>query len=108
LNPAPESQAPTSLSLQPIALGVEGVAAVLGLSPSFVKKLDRTGKLPRPMRFGRRRVWSRIEIERWVEAGAPTREQWEEHNRVPEDVDHVRGPRYPLTSTRTMPRRTTP
>lgn len=75
--PAKREKAIVALVLQPVALDAQGVALLLGFSRSFVRKLDRSARLPRPVRIGRRCVWSREEIERWFAAGAPCRVTWE-------------------------------
>lgn len=53
------------------------VAAMLGVSVRQVWRLHNTGRLPRPVRLGNCVRWRRAEIEAFVEAGCPTREQWE-------------------------------
>ena len=73
-------------AFQPLAAGVqreagaEGrqeVAELLGISASMVRKLDRTGRMPRPLRLGTRKVWDLDELRRWSRAGAPSRDRWE-------------------------------
>jgi predicted DNA-binding transcriptional regulator AlpA len=63
--------------VQPAALDVHGVAALLGVSHGLVEQMNARGELPRPIRLHRRRVWVRAEIEAWLLAGAPNRERWE-------------------------------
>jgi predicted DNA-binding transcriptional regulator AlpA len=40
-------------------------------------QLDKLGRIPRPIRLGRSVRWSRVEIEAWLAAGAPPRDEWE-------------------------------
>ena len=64
-------------AFQPLAAGVSEVAELLGISASMVRKLDRTGRMPRPLRLGTRKVWDLDELRRWSRAGAPSRDRWE-------------------------------
>ena len=64
-------------SLQPALLDVILLAALLGLSRSFVRKLHDTGRLPRPVRIGRAVRWRRDEVLAWIETGCPSRDRWE-------------------------------
>ena len=60
-----------------LTVGIKGLAKLLGISRSLACKLDASGRLPRGIYLGRRKVWSVAEIEAWLAAGAPTREVWE-------------------------------
>ena len=59
------------------ALSAEELAERLGLSLRHVRRLDATGKLPRPLKLGGSVRWLVKEINRWLEAGAPDRIRWE-------------------------------
>ncbi len=61
----------------PLAMDVRRLADALGVSPRHVEALHAQGRLPRPVRLGRRRLWPVDEIRHWLEAGAPPREAWE-------------------------------
>jgi predicted DNA-binding transcriptional regulator AlpA len=55
----------------------EKLAGVLGVSVRHLWALHSSNRLgPQPIALGRRKVWSRDEIERWVAAGCPSREKW--------------------------------
>lgn len=54
-----------------------GLAERLAVSPRQVDSLDAQRKLPRPLRLGRLRRWDPAEIDRWIEAGCPSRDDWE-------------------------------
>jgi prophage regulatory protein len=72
----------TEVSTLPLLIAVGTVAEMLGVSINTVWTMDATGKIPSPIRLGRRCTrWRRIEIEAWVRAGCPLRNQWEA-NRV--------------------------
>jgi excisionase family DNA binding protein len=75
---AEDSQA---LELRPLVVDTLGVARLLGLSERTVRALNASGRLPRPLALGGRRLWSRRELEEWVDAGTPGRDRWEAHGR---------------------------
>jgi excisionase family DNA binding protein len=53
------------------------VADALGVSVRLLYKLQASGRLPRPISFGRAVRWRREELEEWLAAGAPERSRWE-------------------------------
>jgi predicted DNA-binding transcriptional regulator AlpA len=56
----------------------EDLANELRLSLRQIRRLDVTGKLPRPVKIGGRAIrWPRASIERWVQAGCPDRKAFE-------------------------------
>lgn len=61
-----------------LTLDSRGAARLLGISRSSFWKLNSAGKVPAPIRLGRATRWSRRELGLWLEAGAPSRERWEE------------------------------
>jgi len=66
--------------IEPVLVGIEGVASMLGISATAFKALDRTGQIgPMPMKIGtlKRRLWSVCELRQWAESGCPIREQWQ-------------------------------
>jgi len=52
-------------------------ATLLGYGRSTFYRMDEEGLVPRSVRIGSSRRWSRDELRRWVDAGCPTRERWE-------------------------------
>jgi len=60
-----------------LAVSAVEVAKMLGISRAHVWRLLSSGRIPRPVRFGRSVRWDRWTIEEWLAAGAPTRERWE-------------------------------
>lgn len=60
-----------------ISVGAEDAAKMLGVSITHFKNLHAKGQCPRPVRLGRRTVWHVSELESWIAAGAPNREEWE-------------------------------
>ena len=68
------------MKVEPILVGIEGAAGMLGISVTAFKALDRTGQIgPMPVRIGtlQRRLWSVSELRQWAEAGFPIREIWQ-------------------------------
>ncbi|NLE57438.1 MAG: helix-turn-helix domain-containing protein [Planctomycetes bacterium] len=55
---------------------IKEVADLLAVSPRHVFALERAGKLPPPVRLGRSKRWSAETIQRWIEAGCPSRDEW--------------------------------
>jgi len=68
-------------ALTRVAVDGRGAARAHGVSFSFWKKLDSSGRVPRAVRLGRRKVWPVRELEEWLAAGAPARERWEQLKR---------------------------
>ena len=62
---------------QAIAIDAKRLGELLGLSVRTIRRLDCSGKLPRPVRIGGAVRWLVADIEAWVEAGCPDRERWE-------------------------------
>ena len=58
-------------------LSAPDAAKMLGVSRAHYLKLHCAGRVPMPVRLGRRVLWRRTELEEWVEAGCPPRERWD-------------------------------
>lgn len=75
--PRESSAAPPTEGLAPLAaVSARGLAAMMGVSLRHIRRLDCTGKLPKPVRLGRSVRWPVAEIEAWLAAGAPDRRTW--------------------------------
>jgi predicted DNA-binding transcriptional regulator AlpA len=48
------------------------LAEVLGVSSRALSAWQDAGRIPQPLRLGRRRVWLRETIREWLAAGAPS------------------------------------
>lgn len=60
-----------------LLLSAEQTAGLLGVGERFLWTMHRSGELgPLPIKLGRRLLWSRFELERWVAARCPHRELW--------------------------------
>jgi predicted DNA-binding transcriptional regulator AlpA len=51
-------------------------AALAGVSRAHWHRLRAAGKLPPPVRLGRRVLWRRLEIEAWIAASCPDSRTW--------------------------------
>ena len=74
------AEAPAA-AIAPRCVDVRGLAAMLGVSPHTVMRMDEGGKLPPPLRFGAtgkrgRKVWLIADIDYWLTHGQPSREKF--------------------------------
>jgi predicted DNA-binding transcriptional regulator AlpA len=60
-----------------LALAAADLAKLLDLSERHIWALNASARLPRPIRLGRSTRWNLAEIQRWLDAGSPSRDQWE-------------------------------
>lgn len=60
-----------------LALNTAELADALGVSIRMIQRMNASGRLPRPMRFGRAVRWSVAELHAWMAAGSPGRDRWE-------------------------------
>ena len=70
------------MSRHPILLSAPEAATALGVSRAHFLQLHSSGRVPRPVRLGRRVLWRKAELSAWVEAGCPSRERWETEQEV--------------------------
>ncbi|TAJ12095.1 MAG: DNA-binding protein, partial [Planctomycetota bacterium] len=54
-----------------LLVDARAAAALLGVGRATWWKLHASGRVPAPLRFGRRTLWRRAELERWIAADAP-------------------------------------
>ena len=60
-----------------LLLSAEEAAELIGVGRTHFYALHSSGRLgPMPVQLGRRTLWNRKELESWVAAGCPAREQW--------------------------------
>ena len=60
-----------------LLLSAQKSAELLGIGRSLFYGLHSSGRLgPRPVRLGARSLWKRSELEAWVKADCPTRDEW--------------------------------
>ncbi len=66
-----------------LLLSARRVAELLGISKGHFYNLYNSGRLgPLPIRFGRRTLWSRKELEAWIADECPARRQWQELKKI--------------------------
>jgi len=65
-------------NLNPLLLFAEDVAELLNISSRQLYRLNSAGKIPLPIRTLGRPLWSRKELESWIDAGCVNRERWQE------------------------------
>ncbi|MFO0805090.1 MAG: hypothetical protein U0791_18445 [Gemmataceae bacterium] len=63
-------------SALPLAVDARELAVLLSASLRWVRTQDAAGKLPPPVRIAGRVLWVRAEIESWLSAGCPPRDEW--------------------------------
>jgi predicted DNA-binding transcriptional regulator AlpA len=63
-----------------LLLTAKRAAKVCGISLRTWRTYDSAGRIPRPVRIGRRTLWRREELCNWVVAGCPRRDEWEAHH----------------------------
>ena len=51
-------------------------ARLCGISRTMWWSLHSSGRVPAPVRLGRRTLWSVDELRGWIAAGCPARERW--------------------------------
>lgn len=68
---------PVAGGVLPLLLKAEAAARFLGFSKSEFYRLNTTGLIPSPIRFGKVMRWPRSVLRRWTEAGCPPRHEWE-------------------------------
>jgi excisionase family DNA binding protein len=71
------SQAQAPSEVQPLLVGAAEAARLLGISERHFYKLHSSGRVPKPVRFGRAVRWQVAELHAWLGAGAPARARWE-------------------------------
>ncbi len=62
---------------KPLLADAAEVGEMLVLSVRTIRRLDCSGKLPRPVRIGGAVRWLVADIEAWLAAGCPDRQRWE-------------------------------
>jgi len=59
-----------------LLLSASEAAGLLSISRSMFYQLLSAGRIPAPVRLGRRALWRKAELESWTAAGCPAREIW--------------------------------
>ena len=77
--PSPSGKTlPPANTQPPLLLDVHATARALGIPQKAVGNWNRGGRLPVPIRMGRRSLfWRADELAEWVRHGCPCRQRWE-------------------------------
>jgi predicted DNA-binding transcriptional regulator AlpA len=62
--------------LSPICADAKDLATLLKVSVRTLHRLDDRGRIPAAIELGGCKRWVIAEIEAWLRAGAPPRQQW--------------------------------
>jgi predicted DNA-binding transcriptional regulator AlpA len=76
-NALTESRRDTETGGAPLLLTARRAAAMCGVSLRTWRSWDSGGRIPKPIRIGRRTLWRSEELSRWTSAGCPRRKEWE-------------------------------
>lgn len=60
-----------------LGLSAKQTAVLLGISQRHLWKLHAGERVPEPIKLGRIVRWNRAELLAWMDAGAPSRDEWE-------------------------------
>jgi len=61
----------------PQLISASEAARLCGRSERSWRTWDAAGLIPQPVRIGRSTMWRRDELQAWIKAGCPRREEWE-------------------------------
>ena len=59
-----------------LLLNAAETAAMIGVHRTHIYALHNSGRLPLPVRLGRRTLWRAEELRDWTRAGCPDRRKW--------------------------------
>ena len=68
----------TATTIEPLLLNATEAARLCGVGRTLWSEMHAAARVPVPIRFGRRVLWRREELEAWVRAGCPARHRWQE------------------------------
>ena len=57
-------------------LDAKAAANMCGVSRSHFLSMHNSGRIPLPVRLGRAVRWDRRELDSWISAGCPSRNEW--------------------------------
>jgi predicted DNA-binding transcriptional regulator AlpA len=67
---------------QPLLVDAGTAASMCGIGRTLWYDLRSAGRVPEPIRLGRRRLWRVDELQAWIAAGCPGQNRWEQMNKV--------------------------
>lgn len=62
---------------EPLLLSAQEAAELLGIGKTLFWQLHSAGRIPLPVKLGRRTLWRREELLGWVRKGCPSRDKWQ-------------------------------
>jgi predicted DNA-binding transcriptional regulator AlpA len=74
--PAVEPRRAPAGKPEPLLLSAPAVASLLGFGEAHLWRMHSAGRVPAPVKIGRRTLWRRAEIVACTEAGCPGRGRW--------------------------------
>jgi excisionase family DNA binding protein len=75
--PADPDKARHPATIEPLLIPDTEAARLAGCSRSHWQRLIVAGRVPAPIRLGRRVLWRRADVIAWIEASCPDRRTWE-------------------------------
>jgi predicted DNA-binding transcriptional regulator AlpA len=61
----------------PLLVDAREAARLCGVSRATWWALHSSGRVPLPVRLGRRTLWAAMELTAWTESGCPPRDRWQ-------------------------------
>lgn len=58
-------------TIEPVTFSVRGLAAHLGVGVTTIERLRAQRKLPKALKINKRVLWTKKDIERWIEWDMP-------------------------------------
>ena len=76
--PLARTQAEDVHAVKPHALNHAATARLMGIAPSHLHNLEKTGRMgPTPVRLGRCKRYLTAHVQEWMNAGCPPRHRWQ-------------------------------
>ena len=69
---------PIVVAVEPLLVGAVLAGRLVGVSGRTWQRLSAGGETPPPVHLGGKRLYSIATLRRWVEAGCPSRERFED------------------------------
>jgi predicted DNA-binding transcriptional regulator AlpA len=62
-----------------LLVNISEASSMLGIGRTLFYQMSADGRLgPRPVTFGKKKLWRTEELRHWVEAACPGREKWQQ------------------------------
>jgi predicted DNA-binding transcriptional regulator AlpA len=70
----------TSQHPTPLLVAAKGGAKLTAVSERTFWSLNAARKIPAPIKLGGKTLWRIAELQAWIDAGCPARDEWEARN----------------------------